>query len=67
MALSSFHLLAGIEATLFTAYSGRLDALAVDNAGGAGLWVFPKRTHALLRRSASFSPSQVPSMRQRRK
>jgi hypothetical protein len=66
MPLSSFHLLAGIEATLFTAYSGRLDALAVDNAGGAGLWVFPKRTRAP-RRSASFSPSQVPSMRQRRK
>ena len=32
-----------IEATLFTAYSsGCLDALAVDNAGGAGLWVAPQ-------------------------
>ena len=46
--------------------SGRLDALAVDNAGGAGLWVLlPKRTRAL-RRSASCSSSQVPSLCARR-
>jgi hypothetical protein len=57
-----------IEATLFTAYSsGCLDALAVDNAGGAGLWVPPQ---ADARPAAQCLVQPLPSavsMRQRRK